>query len=248
MIPSAWQARFLQQSRWTEEVRRYLYQQIGLERAVRILEVGCGPGVILADLEPSTRAAVHGLDIRLDFLRLGQSLVPDARLTCGDGLALPYADGSFDITLCHFLLLWLDDPLRALAEMHRVTRENGYVVALAEPDYTARIDYPEELSELGKLQAAALASQGANPGLGRRLPALFQAAGLRRVRVGLLGGQWGQPLEPEFMQSEWTVIEHDLQARLPKEELARLRRIDEAAWKQGIRILFVPTFYAWGKV
>ncbi len=245
--PQDWQARFTQQSRWTTEARRYLYQRTGLDRAHRILEVGCGPGVILGDLQSSIPTGVHGLDLRFDFLRLARSSAPTSPLTCGDALALPYADGSFDVCLCHYLLLWLQDPLQGLKEMRRVTRPGGSVVALAEPYYAGRIDYPDELAALGKLQAWALSSQGADPNLGQRLLALFHQAGLRRSRAGLLGGEWGQPVEPGFLESEWSMLEYDLNGRLPAQELALLQRQDEAAWQQGIRILYVPTFYAWGK-
>jgi len=246
--PQEWRARFTQQSRWTTEARRYLYQRTGLDRAHRILEVGCGPGVILADLRQSTPASVHGLDLRFDFLRLARAEDPETRLTCGDALALPYAGGSFDVCLCHYLLLWLQDPLQGLEEMRRVTRPGGSVVALAEPYYAGRIDYPDELATLGKLQAWALSSQGANPNLGQRLLALFHQAGLRRVHAGLIGGEWGQALDPGFLESEWSMLEHDLHGQLPAQEMALLHRQDEAAWRQGTRILYVPTFYAWGRV
>ncbi len=248
MLPSIWQARFTQQSYWTAAVRRYLYGRLKLDQAARVLEVGCGPGVILNDLRQSTSATVHGLDIRFDFLRLAQSALPACPLVCGDTLSLPYADASFDISICHYLLLWLADPVQALAEMRRVTRPGGFVVALAEPDYTARIDHPDELAVLGEMQAESLAAQGADPGIGQRLLALFQQAGLEEVQAGLLGGEWGRPMDPEFLKSEWSLLEQDLKGRITREEFFRLRQVDLSAWQQGIRILYVPTFYAWGRV
>ncbi len=248
MFSTDWQTRFIQQSHWTGAIRQYLYPRIGLNRAGRVLEVGCGPGVILADLQQSTPAVIHGLDMRFDFLRLAQSTVPTASLTCGDAFALPYADASFDACLSHFLLLWLPNPLAALAEMRRVTRLGGFISALAEPDYTARIDYPDELAELGQMQAQSLAAQGADPATGRRLLALFKEAGLQEVQSGLLGGEWGRPMDEGFLQSEWSVLEQDLKGRITQEEFFRLRQIDRSAWQQGTRILYVPTFYAWGRV
>ncbi len=245
--PSDWQARFRQQTRWTSAVRRYLYPRLGLGHTARVLEVGCGPGAILDDLRQSTTASIQGLDIRFDFLRLAQSTAPTSPLTCGNALTLPYADGSFDVTLCHYLLLWLSNPGQALAEMRRVTRLGGFVAALAEPDYPARIDYPDELAALGRLQSQSLASQGADPSIGKRLLALFQEAGLQEVQAGLVGGEWGQPVNPDFLQSEWAVLEQDLKGHITREEFFRLRQVDRSAWEQGTRILYVPTFYAWGR-
>jgi ubiquinone/menaquinone biosynthesis C-methylase UbiE len=190
---------------------------------------------------------LYGLDLKRDFLLLANRHAPGAVLTQGDALHLPYAGSVFDGTLCHFFLLWVNDPRQALDEMRRVTRPGGWVLALAEPDYGGRIDYPAELAQLGELQEEALRRQGADTRLGRSLKALFQQAGLSEIETGILGGQWrGLPPEEERAQ-EWAVLEADLDGLLPPGELARLRRLDEAAWQAGERVLFVPTFYAAGR-
>lgn len=93
-------------------------------------------GCDLSDL--ATPAVIHGLDLESDRLIEAHRHVPAAALTCGDALVLPYPSGIFDITFCHFLLLWVRDPLLALLEMKRVTRSGGAVLALAEPDYELR--------------------------------------------------------------------------------------------------------------
>ena len=140
-----WHARFRQQSGWTRELRAYLYQKAGLNKAERVLEVGCGTGAILVELATRKSLHIHGLDI--DPLRLAkaQSHTP-ALFTCGDALALPYPGNAFDITFCHYLLLWVKDPLHALVEMKRVTCPGGYILAMAEPDYSQRVDKPESLA------------------------------------------------------------------------------------------------------
>jgi len=56
-------------------------------------------------------------------------------LSGGDASRLPFADGFFDLTYCHYLFLWLKHPLQALQEMKRVTRPGGWVATFAEPDY-----------------------------------------------------------------------------------------------------------------
>ena len=122
-----WHERYIFQAGWTRELRTYLFQQAGLSSATRVLEVGCGTGAVLSEylvhnsghLKNNTR---HGLDISPAVLTECQTHVPDALLTCGDALSLPYKDGSFDITYCHYLLLWVKDPVKALHEMKRVTR------------------------------------------------------------------------------------------------------------------------------
>jgi hypothetical protein len=121
--------------------------------------------------------------------------------------------------------------------------------ALPISDYGARIDFPVELAEMGQLQGSALARQGADPRMGRKLAALFTAAGLQRVTTGVMGGEWSaRQLEADGWNLEWAALEADLAGSLPPERLAELRRIDAAAWQRGDRILFVPTFYAIGWV
>lgn len=240
-----WHARYTQQASWTAQIRRYLYEKAGLARIARVLEPGCGTGAVLADCPAG---ALHGLDWDTQHLQVARRNVPHARLVRADANALPYADASFDACLTHYFLLWVD-AARVLVEMRRVTRPGGVILALAEPDYGARIDFPAELAEMGQLQGSALARQGADPRMGRKLAALFTAAGLQQVTTGVMGGEWSaRQLEADGWNLEWTALEADLAGSLPPERLAELRRIDAAAWQRGDRILFVPTFYAIGRV
>ena len=143
-----WHARYLQQAAWTRDLRTYLFDKAGLKSARRVLEVGCGTGAILRELE--TPASVLGLD--LNPAALTQALVnaPAASLTHANGLAIPFPDYSFDIVYCHYYLLWARDPLQAVLEMKRVTKRGGHILALAEPDYYARVDKPDALRPLGE--------------------------------------------------------------------------------------------------
>jgi SAM-dependent methyltransferase len=259
-----WHARFSQQADWTRELRAYAFDKAGLKRAGRILEVGCGTGALLVELP--TRAAVHGLDLEPACLVEACIHAPGSALVCGNAQSLPYPVGSFDITFCHFLLLWVHDPLQALCEMRRVTRPGGYVMALAEPDYSRRVDQPEILRPLGRWQAESLRRQGADPDLGQRLASLFAEAGMTVLETGSLRGSPGSsevvPVsargtgrgrgthlpKPEERELEWAVLESDLAGFVPARKLQRMKKLDEEAWQRGERVLYVPTYYAWGCV
>ena len=241
-----WHKRFLQQAGWTRDLREYLFKQAGLDRARCVLEVGCGTGAVLADL--LTPTAIHGLDIDPARLVEAQTHAPKASLLCADALRLPYAPASFSITFCHFLLLWVSDPVLALTEMKRVTQKGGAVLALAEPDHTLRQDWPPTLAPLGRCQTESLRLQGADPSLGSRLGDLFHQAGIRLLEWGPLRGGGGHSLLPSDWELEWEVLESDLAGILPKDQVQRMKALDQAARVGGERTLHVPTFYAHGVV
>lgn len=248
LSPQEWHQRYTLQARWTADLRHYLFSQVHLESARAVLEVGCGSGVIAADTQQYTPAAVFGIDLRPDILSVGKQAGAAPRCACANVFSLPFSQAAFDITFCHFLLLWLEDAALGLSEMCRVTRPGGAVLALAEPDYGGRIDHPAPLVPLGRLQAEALLQQGADPQMGRKLSGLFYQAGLKNVQTGLLGGQWRELPSPQSLASEWLVLQADLEGLISPARLADLRHVEETAWAAGQRVLFVPTFYALGFV
>jgi SAM-dependent methyltransferase len=251
-LPSSfWHTRFTQQAQWTQSLRHHLYARADLAGARRTLEVGCGTGAVLTELLMQSHGEIFGLDLSAEHLSLAADNLPGIALTRGNALDLPFQAALFDITLCHFLLLWVSDPVRVVREMARITQPGGVVMALAEPDYGGRIDYPVELKTLGDWQQNALRQQGADPLLGRRLRALFQHAGLANVEAGVLGGQWSGTPSPEEWELEWKVLEDDLHSYsedIGTSDFANLKKIDHHAWDQSERVLYVPTFYAWGRV
>lgn len=247
MTSEEWHAWFTVQADWTRQTRLWLYRQAGLGHAQTILEVGCGTGVITAELARLGRTRVVGLDHDPAMLGFAHEQSGGPIYVRGDAHALPFPDETFDIVVCHYLLLWLADPVRGAQEMARVARSGGWVLACAEPDYGGRIDHPPELAALGRLQAESLRRQDADPEIGRRLGELFTAANLQAT-VGTMAGQWRLPSAPDAgFEAEWRMREHDLAGLITPEELKRLHALDRRALAEGRRILYVPTFYALGK-
>jgi ubiquinone/menaquinone biosynthesis C-methylase UbiE len=239
-----WHTRYTQQATWTRDLRNYIFSKVHVEDAHRVIEVGCGTGAILSELQ--TRLNLHGLDVNRAALDECHVHVPHAYLIQGNALQLPYVNKSFDIVYCHFLLLWVHDPLQALREMKRVTRDNGYVIAFAEPNYLQRVDAPEELIPLGKWQTESLIQQGADPALGARLAELFFEAGIPIIETGTIHGPKDEPSTDEW-KMEWDVIETDLDGWVPEPDIQRMKLLDRQAREQKKRVLHVPTHFAWGR-
>jgi SAM-dependent methyltransferase len=239
-----WHQRYLQQAQWTRDLRTYLFKKAGLQRTSRVLEVGCGTGAILSEFPDQT--LLHGLDVDLGALTQCRIHAPTALLVQGNALELPYSSEIFYIVYCHFLLLWVADPLPALLEMKRVTKRGGHVIAFAEPDYSARLDQPRELVPLGQWQTESLQRQGADPGLGARLADLFFRAGIEISETGTIQNAVQDP-SPEEWEIEWAVIESDLAGFVPRDEIQNMKELDQQARARRERMLNVPTYFAWGR-
>jgi SAM-dependent methyltransferase len=108
-------------TRYLRPVRAYFVflELLGARPEHRLLDVACGPGVLLrAASEYTTK--LHGVDISAVAIEKGRSAIPDAELTVANAQRLPYRDGQFDLITCLGSLERMLDVREALREMHRV--------------------------------------------------------------------------------------------------------------------------------
>ena len=124
---------------------------LALAAGAKVLELGCGSGVFLPRLAKAVGAEgrVVGVDHSPDLIAQARAKVAAeglgdrVDLQVGDAYALPFADGYFDAAHCERVLMHLERPNAALAELARVVKPGGVVVA-AEPDWMGmRIDHPD---------------------------------------------------------------------------------------------------------
>lgn len=230
-------------------MREYAYQHAGINAKSNVLDVGCGTGIVVDELVHRPVRSIIGLDININSIVFVNEWIPNATGIVGDALRIPFRNHVFDACICHFLLLWVADPLQAVAEMTRVTRKGGFVLILAEPDYGGRIDYPNELSQIGSWQIKSLQAQGANPYIGRSLKSLCKQSHLANIEIGILGGQWRDEDKLEEINLEWQVIKSDLdQIGITDLESDPFMALDMSSRASSQRVLYVPTFYALGQV
>lgn len=102
-------------------------RRLGVERCTRVLEIGCGTGLLLERLRPLV-TNIRGMDPSVPSL--AQASVPNGRLIAADGLRSPFADESFDlvIAVCVLHHVPLDRRAEFLSEAVRITRRGGRVL------------------------------------------------------------------------------------------------------------------------
>lgn len=157
------------------------FEALGLPRAGRALELGCGPGFVAARFM-ATRPELRVLGVDRDPRVLSEARgVPVVR---GDAAALPVADGCVDFAYARLVLRHLVDPAAAVAELRRVTRPGGRVV-LCDTDDDALVLWPppDGFGPALRARQQTFARRGADPFIGRRLAPLLEAAGFADVGV-----------------------------------------------------------------
>jgi SAM-dependent methyltransferase len=173
-------------SAWREA---YL-DRLGLDRADTVLEVGCGTGAVARAI--AARNEFTGTVVAADY---SEALVAaGARLAADEGVAdriefrvvdshaLDLPDRSVSAAIAHTVFSHLAEPLRALAEMARVTRPGGTLVVF-DGDYASLAFGSHDPEEGATVEAALVAAIARNPTVLRTLPRLAAAVRLEIVDV-----------------------------------------------------------------
>jgi SAM-dependent methyltransferase len=102
----------------------------GIAAGRRMLDVGCGPGALTAELITRTPAElVTAVDPSHHFVAAAAERFPGATVRCASAEDLPFADRSFDAALSQLVVHFMADPVAGLSEMSRVTQRNGLLAA-----------------------------------------------------------------------------------------------------------------------
>ena len=195
--------------RGAEDSAAYLLPH--LNAGMDLLDVGCGPATITADLaERVAPGRVVGLDAASGALEAARATLAErdlpagVELTDGDIMSLPFDDGTFDVAHAHQVLQHLSDPVGALAEMRRVTRPSG-IVAVRDAVYSAMTWYPEfEGMELWRsVYMATARANGGEPDAGGRLLAWAHRAGFTEVTASASTWCYATPADRAWQSETW---------------------------------------------
>jgi SAM-dependent methyltransferase len=153
----------------------------------RVLDVGCGPGALTAELVARLGAgAVAAVDPSEPFVAVARERHPGVDVRQGAAEELPFEDGEFDAALAQLVVHFMADPVQGLREMARVTRADG-VVAACVWDHAGGggplSTFWQAAHELDPDVMDESELPGAREG---HLAELFEAAGLRAVEATLI--------------------------------------------------------------
>ena len=163
-------------------LHRAVLTALGPVAGARLLDVGCGVGLMLRSAE-SRGALVSGVDTAVELLEIARWALPDADLRVGDVDALPFDNGTFDVvTACTAVPHGGVDRTAVLAELVRVVRPGGRVAVggWVHPAGCWAQDFAAQLRRLTLREPVDL---DADPGLDADL----RAAGLTVVAAGDVG-------------------------------------------------------------
>ncbi|WP_031074012.1 methyltransferase domain-containing protein [Streptomyces sp. NRRL S-118] len=201
----------LRSHRWRTAANSAGYLLGELRPGLDVLDVGCGPGTITADL-----AALVAPGGRVTAVDTAGDVLEQARtLTAGRGLenvdfavadvhALDFPDDSFDVVHAHQVLQHVGDPVRALREMRRVCRPGG-VVAARDSDYGAFTWFPDvpALDAWQSLYRRVARGNGGEPDAGRRLVSWARRAGFTDITATAAAWCFTTPEERAWWSGLW---------------------------------------------
>jgi SAM-dependent methyltransferase len=96
----------------------------------RVLDVGCGPGALTAQLVTRLGAQhVTAVDPSPSFVEAARDRFPDVDVQQAAAEELPFADETFDAAMAQLVVHFMKDPVAGLREMGRVVHSDGVVAA-----------------------------------------------------------------------------------------------------------------------
>jgi SAM-dependent methyltransferase len=173
----------------------------GVRAGQRVLDVGCGPGALTAELVTRLGpAAVAGVDPSEPFVAAARARTPGVNVLQASAEQLPFLDHAFDAALAQLVVHFMSDPIAGLAEMARVTRSDGVVAACVwdhgggqgplSQFWQAAREIDPEVDDESQLA-------GAREG---QLAELFEAAGLHEIDETVLSVSLEHPSFEEWWE------------------------------------------------
>jgi SAM-dependent methyltransferase len=127
-VPADHYLRFM--GRYSRPLADVFLDHVQVAAGDRVLDVGCGPGVLTGPLAERCGAdRVSAVDPSESFVASVRRALPEVDVRRATAEDLPFADDVFDAALAQLVVHFMRDPVAGLREMARVTRPGGVVAA-----------------------------------------------------------------------------------------------------------------------
>lgn len=187
--------------RYSIQLAPQMAELAGVRGGQRVLDVGCGPGSLTAELVSRVGpAAVSAVDPSEPFVAAARARNPGAEVLQASAERLPFPDQAFDAALAQLVVHFMADPVAGLTEMARVTRAGGVVAACV-------WDHADGQGPLGVFWQVAReldpkvqdesSLAGARQG---HLVELFEAAGLHEIQETTVSARLEHPNFEEWWE------------------------------------------------
>lgn len=163
-----------------------VFAGLELPEPARLLEIGCGVGAeleLIAQRHPGI--SLFGIDLSDSHIgAAARALTGRAQLVQANGASLPFADASFDVVMTIWLLEHVPQPVAVIREALRVLGPGGRLILTEVDNATFRFS-PEQpaIRDWWNRFCEQQRRGGADPRVGRSLPALVQSAGGRELQA-----------------------------------------------------------------
>ena len=187
--------------RYSKQLSPQLADLADVRGGQRVLDVGCGPGALTAELVRRLGPeAVSAVDPSEPFVAAARARNPGVDVHLASAEQLPFAEGTFDATLAQLVVHFMSDPVAGLAEMARVTRQGG-VVAACVWDHGGGRGPLSVFWEAARALDPATTDESMLAGARRgQLSELFEVAGLRNIQETAISASFEHPSFEEWWQ------------------------------------------------
>ena len=187
--------------RYSAQVSPQLADLAGVDRGQRVLDVGCGPGALTAELVARVGpAAVSAVDPSASFVAAARERHPAVSVQQASAEQLPFPDQAFDVFLAQLVVHFMSDPAAGVTEMLRVTRQDGVVAACVwdhaggQGPFSALWEAARELDPEVDDESRLMGTREGD------LARLFESAGLREVEETALSVSVEHPSFEEWWE------------------------------------------------
>jgi SAM-dependent methyltransferase len=199
----------LRSHRWRTAENSAGYLLPHLRPGLDLLDVGCGPGSLTADLAryvaPGRVIAIDSAAAPLDEARAAAAAAGvQVEVRVGDAYAIDLPDDSVDVVHAHQVLQHVADPVAVLREMARVCRPGG-LIAARDGDYAAMTWAPASplLDRWLEIYRGTAKTNGAEPDAGRALLGWAHASGLKDVTSSASTWCFATPEDRQWWGELW---------------------------------------------